>query len=71
MMRLALEKDIKLSELQNRLGIQQQQFDQRERQIQTTRDVAALREKNRMIDIDWKNRFAEMKYGNERQMPAV
>lgn len=71
MMKLALEKDIKLSELQNRLGIQQQQFDQRERQIQTTRDVAALREKNRMIDIDWKNRFAEMKYGNEKQLATV
>ncbi len=66
MMKLALEKDLKLSDLQSKLGIQQQQFDQRERQIQTTRDVAALREKNRMIDIDWKNRFAEMKYGDQQ-----
>ena len=62
MMRLALDKDMKLSEMQNRLGLQQQQFDQKERQIQTTRDVAALREKNKMIDIDWKNKFADLKY---------
>ncbi len=67
MMRLALDKDIKLSELQSKLGLQQQQFEQRERQIQTTRDVAALREKNKMIDIDWKNKFAQMKYGNTQQ----
>lgn len=70
MMKLALDKDIKVSELQSRLGLQQQQFEQKERQIQTQRDVAALREKNRMIDVDFKNRFAELKYGDERQIPV-
>ena len=71
MMKLAADKDMKLSELQSRLGIQQQQFQQKERQIQTQRDVAALREKNRMIDVDFKNRFAEMKYGDERQLTTI
>jgi hypothetical protein len=67
LMKLALEKDLKLSDMQTKLGLQQQQYDQKERQIQTTRDVAALREQNRLTDIDWKNRFAEAKYGsNER-----
>lgn len=71
MMKLAADKDMKLSELQARLGIQQQQFQQKERQIQTQRDVVALREKNRMIDVDFKNRFAEMKYGDERQISTI
>lgn len=71
MMKLALDKDMKLSELQGRLGIQQQQYQQKERQIQTQRDIAALREKNRMIDVDFKNRFTEMKYGDERQLPST
>ena len=69
LMKLALEKDLKLSDMEQKLGLQQQQYDQKERQIQTTRDVAALKEQNRLTDIDWKNRFAEMKYGqnqNER-----
>lgn len=71
MMKLALDKDIKVSELQSRLGLQQQQFEQKERQIQTQRDVAALRERNRMIDVDFKNRFVEKKYGDERKIPVT
>lgn len=71
MMKLALEKELKLSELQEKLGIQQQQFQQKERQIQTTRDVAALREQNRLTDLDWKNRFIEKKYQDSEAMKAA
>ena len=71
MMKLALEKELKLSELQEKLGIQQQQFQQKERQIQTTRDVAALREQNRLTDLDWKNRFLERKYRDNESMKEV
>ncbi|MCF1431340.1 MAG: hypothetical protein LPD71_00090 [Shewanella sp.] len=66
MMKLALEKDLKLSEIQSRLGLQQQQVQQKDKQIQTTRDIAALKEKNKLIDIDWKNNFAELKYAGKQ-----
>ena len=50
MMRLAAEKDMKLSELQARMGIE-------EKKIQTDRDRVALIETNRMSEMDLKRQM--------------
>ena len=64
MMKMALDKDLKLADMQSKLGLTEYQMQQKDHQIQTQRDIAALHEQSKINDIDWKNRFAVMKYGD-------